>query len=90
MPTFALCDANNFYCSCERVFDPALRGIPVVVLSNNDGCCIARSQEAKDLGINMGDPWFKIERWEIGKGVRRPRSPMSPMFASKGRAWATG
>ena len=71
MPTFALCDANNFYCSCERVFDPKLRGIPVVVLSNNDGCCIARSQEAKDLGIKMGDPWFKIERWAVGKGVRQ-------------------
>jgi DNA polymerase V len=71
MPTFALCDANNFYCSCERAFDPALRGVPVVVLSNNDGCCIARSQEAKDLGIKMGDPWFKIEKWAIGKGVRR-------------------
>jgi DNA polymerase V len=71
MPVFALCDANNFYCSCERVFDPALRGVPVVVLSNNDGCCIARSQEAKDLGIKMGDPWFKIEGWATGKGVRR-------------------
>ena len=71
MPTFALCDANNFYCSCERVFDPALRGVPVVVLSNNDGCCIARSQEAKDLGVKMGDPWFKIEKWAVGKGVRR-------------------
>jgi len=70
MPVFALCDANNFYCSCERVFAPHLRGVPVVVLSNNDGCCIARSQEAKDLGIKMGDPWFKIERWAVGKGVR--------------------
>ncbi len=62
MPVFALCDANNFYCSCERVFAPHLRGVPVVVLSNNDGCCIARSQEAKDLGIKMGDPWFKIAK----------------------------
>ena len=44
--------------------------MPVVVLSNNDGCCIARSQEAKDLGIKMGDPWFKIEKWAVGKGVR--------------------
>jgi len=41
------------------------------VLSNNDGCCIARSQEAKDLGIKMGDPWFKIERWATGKGAQR-------------------
>jgi DNA polymerase V len=71
MPVFGLCDANNFYCSCERVFDPRLRGVPVVVLSNNDGCCIARSQEAKDLGIKMGDPWFKIEKWAAEKGVRR-------------------
>jgi DNA polymerase V len=70
MPIYALCDANNFYCSCERVFNPKLRGVPVVVLSNNDGCCIARSQEAKDLGIKMGDPWFKIEKWAVGKGVR--------------------
>ena len=70
MPVFALCDANNFYCSCERVFAPHLRGVPLVVLSNNDGCCIARSQEAKDLGIKMGDPWFKIEKWAVGKGVR--------------------
>ena len=71
MPVFGLCDANNFYCSCERVFNPKLRGVPVVVLSNNDGCCIARSQEAKDLGIKMGDPWFKIEGWATSKGVRR-------------------
>ena len=71
MPVYALCDANNFYCSCERVFDPSLRGVPVVVLSNNDGCCIARSQEAKDLGIKMGDPWFKISAWAKGEGVRQ-------------------
>jgi DNA polymerase V len=68
---FALCDANNFYCSCERAFDPKLKGVPVVVLSNNDGCVIARSQEAKDLGIKMGDPWFKIEKAATPKGVRR-------------------
>lgn len=53
----ALVDCNNFYASCERVFQPALRGQPVVVLSNNDGCVIARSNEAKALGIGMGDPW---------------------------------
>lgn len=70
MPIYALCDANNFYCSCQRAFDPKLKNVPVVVLSNNDGCCIARSQEAKDLGIKMGDPWFKISRWAIGKGVK--------------------
>lgn len=54
---FALIDGNSFYCSCERAFDPRLRGKPVVVLSNNDGCIIARTQEAKDLGLKMGEPW---------------------------------
>ena len=53
----ALVDCNNFYASCERVFQPKLRGQPVVVLSNNDGCVIARSNEAKALGIEMGAPW---------------------------------
>jgi DNA polymerase V len=60
MPALALIDMNNFYVSCERVFRPDLEGRAVIVLSNNDGCAIARSQEAKDLGIKMGDPWFKI------------------------------
>lgn len=60
MPTFGLVDCNNFYASCERVFQPSLVSKPVVVLSNNDGCVIARSQEAKDLGIAMGAPLFKI------------------------------
>jgi DNA polymerase V len=54
---FALVDCNNFYASCERVFQPELRGKPVVVLSNNDGCVIARSNEAKALGVEMGAPW---------------------------------
>lgn len=58
----ALVDCNSFYASCERVFRPDLRGKPVVVLSNNDGCAIARSQEAKDLGIEMGAPYFKIKK----------------------------
>ncbi|GBG14402.1 DNA polymerase V [Novimethylophilus kurashikiensis] len=61
-PVFALVDANNFYASCETVFNPKLRGRPVIVLSNNDGCAIARSAEAKALGIKMGDPYFKIEK----------------------------
>lgn len=52
-------DANNFYVSCERVFNPVSNGRPTVVLSNNDGCVIARSQEAKDLGIKMGEPFFQ-------------------------------
>jgi len=57
---FALVDCNNFYVSCERLFRPSLNGRPVVVLSNNDGCVIARSNEAKALGIPMGEPFFKI------------------------------
>lgn len=56
----ALVDVNSFYVSCERVFDPRLAGIPVVVLSNNDGCVVARSDEAKALGIKTGEPWFKL------------------------------
>lgn len=57
---FALADCNNFFVSCERVFRPDLEGRPVIVLSRNDGCAIARSNEAKALGIKMGDPLFKI------------------------------
>lgn len=60
MRSIALIDVNNFYVSCERVFNPKLIDKPVVVLSNNDGCAVARSQEAKDLGIEMGQPWFKF------------------------------
>ena len=59
-PVFALVDCNNFYASCERVFNPRLEGQPVVVLSNNDGCVVARSNEAKALGIGMGVPEFQI------------------------------
>lgn len=58
----ALVDCNNFYVSCERVFNPSLVGKPVIVLSNNDGCAVARSQEAKDLGVKMGVPVFKIKK----------------------------
>lgn len=57
----ALVDVNNFYVSCERVFDPQLEGRPVVVLSNNDGCVVARSAEAKALGIATGAPWFQLQ-----------------------------
>ena len=57
---FALADCNNFFVSCERVFRPDLEGRPVIVLSNNDGCAVARSNEAKALGIKMGEPLFKI------------------------------
>ncbi|HCD6066923.1 TPA: Y-family DNA polymerase [Klebsiella oxytoca] len=58
---FALADVNSFYASCEKVFRPDLRDRPVVVLSNNDGCVIARSAEAKRLGIKMGMPWFQLK-----------------------------
>ena len=58
---FALVDVNNCYVSCERVFQPKLNNRPVIVLSNNDGCAVARSNEAKALGIKMGVPLFKIK-----------------------------
>ncbi len=61
MPVFALVDCNNFYASCEKLFNPRLKDRPVVVLSNNDGCVVARSAEVKALGIPMGVPWFKIQ-----------------------------
>lgn len=67
--TFALIDCNNFYVSCERIFNPRLEGKPVVVLSNNDGCVVARSNEAKDLGFKMGEPIFQkrevIKRYHV-------------------------
>jgi DNA polymerase V len=66
---YALVDGNNFYVSCERVFRPSLVGRPVVVLSNNDGCAIARSNEAKALGIKMGAPWFQIKHLEDEAGL---------------------
>lgn len=66
---FALVDGNNFYVSCERVFRPSLQGMPVGVLSNNDGCAIARSNEAKDLGIRMGHPWHEIRHLEEQAGL---------------------
>ena len=57
----ALVDCNSFYVSCERLFNPKIRNMPVVVLSNNDGCVISRSTEAKALGIKMGEPYFKVK-----------------------------
>ena len=65
----ALADCNNFYASCERVFNPALENKPIVVLSNNDGCIIARSNEAKSLGIKMGEPVFKARKIIEGNNV---------------------
>lgn len=59
--SIALIDVNNFYVSCERVFNPKLEGVPVVVLSNNDGCAVARSNEVKALGVRMGQPWFELK-----------------------------
>ena len=69
---YALSDGNSFYCSCERVFDPSLIDRPVVVLSNNDGCVIARTPEAKALGVPMGAPWFQIrESYQAAGGKVR-------------------
>lgn len=67
---FGLCDCNNFFVSCERVFDPSLNGKPVVVLSNNDGCVIARSNESKALGVKMGQPLFQIRALIEKHGVK--------------------
>jgi DNA polymerase V len=61
VPVFALIDGNNFYVSCERVFDPSLNRVPVIVLSNNDGCAVARSNEVKALGVKMGTPFFEFK-----------------------------
>lgn len=66
---YALVDGNNFYVSCERVFRPSLQRVPVVVLSNNDGCAIARSNEAKALGIKMGQPYFEFRHLEQSHGL---------------------
>lgn len=65
----ALIDVNNFYVSCERVFNPKLKNKPVVVLSNNDGCAISRSNEAKALGVVMGAPWFKMQELVKQHGI---------------------
>ena len=66
---YALVDVNNMYVSCERVFRPSLVDRPVVVLSNNDGACIARSNEAKDLGVQMAQPWFQVRHLERSAGL---------------------
>tara|TARA_R110002110_G_scaffold415856_3_gene658493 strand:+ start:72660 stop:73943 length:1284 start_codon:yes stop_codon:yes gene_type:complete len=67
--TIAIVDCNNFYVSCERVFQPKLEGQPVVVLSNNDGCAVARSDEAKKIGIKMGQPYFQFKHLEKKHGI---------------------
>lgn len=76
---FGLVDGNNFYASCERVFNPSLRGQPVVILSNNDGCAIARSNEAKALGVTMGQPIH-----EVDPAVRRRLKVLSANFGLYG------
>ena len=68
MNLLALVDCDNFYASCERLFRPDLRKKPIVVLSNNDGCVIARSKEAKAMGIKMGVPWFQIKKAYLANG----------------------
>ena len=68
-PLFALVDVNNFYVSCECVFNRKLEGVPVVVLSNNDGCAVARSNEVKALGVKMGEPWFKLKELAKQHGI---------------------
>jgi len=69
-PVFALVDCNNFYASCEKLFRPDLKNTPVIILSNNDGCVVARSKEAKALGIKMGIPVFKIRPQIRRYGIR--------------------
>lgn len=68
-PLFALVDVNNFYVSCERVFAPQLENVPMVVLSNNDGCAVARSAEVKALGVKMGTPWFQMKELARKHGI---------------------
>ena len=77
----AIVDCESFYASCERVFDPALRGRPVVVLSNNDGCVVAMSAEAKALDIPMGTPWFKLEAFARARNVI-PKSSNYELYSS--------
>lgn len=73
-------DCNNFYVSCERVFAPRLEGRPVVVLSNNDGCIVARSEEVKALGIAMGTPIHEIQD-PVRKAVLQCILPIMPCMA---------
>ena len=69
MAVIALVDCNNFYASCEKLFDPTLAGKPIVVLSNNDGCVVARSAESKALGVPMGAPWFQLQELARAHGI---------------------
>jgi DNA polymerase V len=77
---FALIDCDNFYATCEAVFNPKLMGLPLVILSNNDGCIIARSKEAKQMGIQMGEPAFHYRNW-IDAGKLHTLSSNFPLYA---------
>ena len=79
---FALVDCNNFYASCERVFNPNLQGLPVAILSNNDGCVIARSDEAKALGLPMGAPAFKYKSF-FKANIRCEFSEVTLLFSTE-------
>ncbi len=79
----ALVDCNSFYVSCERLFKPHILKKPVVVLSNNDGCIISRSFEAKVLGIKMGDPYFKAKEIIIKNGVYVKSGKRTPRILHK-------
>lgn len=84
---FALVDCNNFYASCEQLFAPALRGRPVVVLSNNDGCVVSRSNEAKALGVPMAAPWHQIKERARRDGIL-PRSSNYALYADMSNRFA--
>ena len=81
---FGIIDCNNFFVSCERVFHPKLKGVPVVVLSNNDGCVVARSNEAKAMGIAMGTPFFKVRHW-VDSGQLHVRSGNLTLYGDMSR-----
>ncbi|OUJ08998.1 DNA repair protein, partial [Acetobacter okinawensis] len=81
---YGLIDCNSFYCSCQRAFDPELKHRPVVVLSNNDGCAIARTAEAKQLGIKMGEAWHLVRNERKLSDVRWFSSNY-PLYADMSR-----
>lgn len=74
----AIVDCNSFYCACERLFQPQLQHAPVVVLSNNDGCIVSRSDEAKQLGINMAIPYFQAK--DLIEKIKYTRSPPTIIY----------
>ena len=79
-----LVDCTAFYCACERLFQPALRDRPIVVLSNGDGCVVARTAEAKALGVAMGEPYFKC-RERLARGGAHVFSSNYPLYADMSR-----